>query len=234
MSGDKLIINWNEDDPEDILPLVNQTIVESRKHGHAFYYAFKANKQYSDWNKFLYTLKHYDPNELKKITDRIASRFIAKFNNFDCILYPKSSSELNEIMIESLHEIDPYVPAYPVSKMDPSDITFDWDAFNAKFKGDEEQHNKTAKSIERMMDRIHSSDKFSLQKQVIPRLRKFIRGFLSIGDFEVALDDIVNSQTILILDDIVTSGATTLELINMLDDIGYEGDIVVYSIVYNR
>ena len=231
----KLSFNWKEDEPEDVLPLVDQRIIQSRKHGHVYYYAFKANKGHDDWNAFLSAFKHSDDSySLKKLTDQLANKFIAKFNYFDCILYPKSSSSLNEMMIESLHKIDDSIPAYPISKADCSKIQFDWKSFENKFNGDDESYNKSVKSLEKMMQRINKSDKFSMQKQVLPRYRKFVRNFLEIGDLEYALDDIVNSETILVLDDIVTSGSTTNEIINMLDDIGYEGDVVIFSIIYNK
>lgn len=235
LDSGKIIYDFDNDEPEDVLPLVNQQTVQSKKHGHVFYYSFKANKGHPDWSKFLDTLKHSeDSTELRKLADQVCNRLFAKFNYFDCILYPKSASKLNDLIIGAIHNIDPYMPAYAVSKSDPKDIEFDWDAFNAKFNGDKEKYEKLCKRIDYMMDRIHRSDRFSMQKQVYPMFRRYVSGFLSIEDLDNALDDIIASETILILDDIVTSGRTTFEMINMLESIGYEGDIVVYSLIYNK
>ena len=234
LDGDSVIFNWNEDEPEDILPLVNQKIIQSTRKGHAFYYAFKANKTYDDWNKFLYSFKHSSNKaELKKLTDMLAKRLMDKFNRFDCILYPKSSSELNELMVKSIRDIDPYIIAYPVSKVSPSEVKFDWDLFDEKFKGTEEQYAKLKKSIERMMDRVHKSSTFSFQKQIPGMFRKYIYGFLDLGHF-VDLNNLSDSDTILILDDILSTGSTISEIDRMLDDVGFEGDTVFYSIVYNK
>lgn len=235
MNDGQIIYDWDRDEPEDILPLATQKVSKSTKKGHLFYYAFKANKGHDDWKEFLDTFKHSnDVEALKELTDHIANRLMMEFNSFECILYPKSSSILNELMIESLHMIDEFIPAYPVSKLSPKDVSFNWDLFEESFHGTSESHEKMVKRINSMLDRIHKSDTFSLQKQVYPMLRKYITGFLDIGDFEVALDDIINSQTILILDDIVTSGQTTSEIIRMLEDIGFEGDTVIFSLIYNK
>lgn len=235
LEDNQLVFNWKEDDPEDILPLVNQKVVKRTKNGHQFFYAFKANKGHDDWNEFISAFKHSsDIESLKKLTDQLASKLISQFNYFDCILYPKSSSDLNELMIESIQEISPFIEAYPVSKATPKDIQFDWELFNKNFNGTDEKYEQYVKKINYMMNKIHESDRFSMQHQVFGPLRKYIKGFLNVEDLDEALDDIVNSRAILVLDDIVTSGSTMMEIVNMLDDIGFEGDVVLFTILNNK
>lgn len=233
--GENITYNWNEDDPEDILPLVNQKTVQTRKQGHAYFYSFRANKTDPKWKSFLATFKHSgDEASLKKLASQVANRLFATYNEFDCIIYPKSSSKLNQYLIDAIHEIDPYMPAYSISKVKPSDIQVDWDMFNERFKGDPETVEKNRKKLEQTLDRIHRSDNFSLHKQVPPIFRKFFKGFLDVEDLGDGLDDIIAAQTILVLDDIVTSGRTSFEIIQALEDLGVEADIVIYSLIYNK
>lgn len=235
LDGDNINYDFNEDEPEDILPLVAQKTVKSRKHGHVFYYSFKANKGHPDWSVFLDKFKHSsDIVSLEKLADQICNSLFATFNRFDCMLYLKSASKLNEIIVDAIHDIDPYMPAYAISKTSTSKITFDWDRFNKNFHGDDAKYDYTVKRINSMMSRIHKSDRFSMQKLVYPPFRKYVNNFLDIEDLDEALDDIIASDTILLLDDIITTGSTMLEMIKMLDDIGYEGDIVIYSLIYNK
>lgn len=232
LDSDNILYDWDEDEPEDILPLEGNEVGQRRRNGHTFYYAFRANKSHPDWKRFLPIFKHSQVTpDLERLIDITCRRLIIKYNMFDCILYPESTSILNELMIKSFRKIDTYMPAYAIKKLPPTKVEVNWDKFNKEYTGNKEV---AAKRLKAMIERIHKSNRFSMQHQVHGPYRKFITGFLDIEDLDAALDDILMSQTILVLDDVYTTGSTLLEIINMLKSIGYEGDIVTYSLIDNK
>lgn len=232
---DKLKWDWNDDEPDDVLPLEGISVGQRTRNGHTFYYIFRANKKHPDWDRFLPTFKHSEITpDMQRLADVACRRLIAKFNNMDCVLYPKSSSPINQLLIDAFEEYSPWLPCYPIGKVSPKNITFDWDTFNKRYKGTEEDRQKLTKKLQYMMDKIHKGEKFSMQHQVHSWYRKYVHDFLEMNDLEDALDDILESQTILVLDDIYTTGSTMTEIINMLRSIGYEGDIVVFSLIDNK
>ena len=232
----RLEFDFNEDEPEDIIPLINHKITKSTCYGNVFYYTFKPNKNtLPEWNRFLLALKHSDDTEaVQHFAEIIVPALMQETGSIDCIIYPLSSSILNKTIISVFEQLSPQIITLEVHKKPASEIQFNWEKFYSKFHGDSNYKLRITNYIENIMNAIHKGTNFSLTKQVPFRFRQYFTDFLYFPDEEIAINSVLSSKNILVLDDVLTTGTTCIEILHMLNSIGYNGDVSIYSVINNR
>ena len=82
------------------------------------------------------------------------------------------------------------------------------------------------------MPKIHSLDYFSIAQNVKPKYRQYITNYLIAGSgYEKDLMYLVQSNKILLVDDVNTTGATLSEIIRIIRNINVEAEIYVFTLL---
>jgi len=228
-------VDFKSDTSDDIFHLVNTKTKHSTFNHFTYYYGYKvenSKKKNKEYHALLNYLKEHSEDEVvKQLIDKSVSSFYEQVSDIDCIICMESHSNINSYITTTLS--DNYkCSVVPVNKNDPSLIKFNWDKFNKSFTKDAHYYNKMVNYINNLMKIINSSSNFSLTKQVLPRYRKYIENFLTILDTDLAF--ILSCKNILIVDDIISTGSTVSEILNVLNNIGYVNNVYIFSLVNNR
>ena len=112
-------------------------------------------------------------------------------------------------------------------------VQFDWNRFDKEFNGDNHQKTQIYTYIENeLMPKIHSLDYFSIAQNVKPKYRQYITNYLTAGSgYEKDLMYLVQSNKILLVDDVNTTGATLSEIIRIIRNINVEAEIYVFTLL---
>ena len=231
--NNNFIFDYVTDKDTDIIKLTNIEIKPSKFHHSVYYYGYKANCKTDIYHNFIKYLKMSDiTGDIKQFVDIAIDDLINKVTDIDYVIYPQSHCRLNDYMAKRICDnFNCY--KWCVSKNTPNKVQFDWEKFYSKFKGNDEYKNKITNYISNFMNVINKSNSFNFTKQVPPKYRQYITNFLIIDDTEY-INYILNSKNILIVDDILSTGATINEIITMLNNVGYKGNIIVFSLINNR
>lgn len=162
--------------------------------------------------------------------------------NFDTFVTPGSRSNLNA---EIIRLIGNFIPKHKFNQITlvknaPANVEFDWKKWNAAVDAREQKGhslfvNDAAKqhairSIEKLMDKIHNSDYFSIAETVKKnKYKTFIQNYLICPD-EVS-SDIRNAKGIMLIDDVSTTGATLFEALKAIRILNQTAPVVIFTLV---
>lgn len=163
-------------------------------------------------------------NQLKTFLDQcaIAAEPVLSKIKPDVIIYPKSSSSLTAEFAKKIHDKHPsaqlvsdafYKKILNAEDVEPLINTKhpDWEKFAANNPADVE---KLKKSLSKMI-RDHDG-KLELKKMYKPYM-KFIKNFVEMRDALEVLEAVLE-KNVLVIDDVLSTGATMLEMIRQLVD----------------
>lgn len=239
-------INFNEDDVDDIIKLKTPQIYQSEFKGNIYYFGYKFEDSVPsrDRSRFIQWIKGLADNKPTNYQYReIISKPLSILNkqiglqNIDLFVYPQSNrSELVQKMIMECGDIlqrDTESISMRLLKNTPSNIQFDWKAFDRDFEGDAHAREQIYSYVENdLLPKIHGLDYFSLAKSVKPKYRRYIKDFLIIGDsFKVS--SLASAKNILIVDDVNTSGATLSEILKIIGNVNNEANIFIFTLLGN-
>lgn len=240
--NNQVIFNFSSDQPDDIIPLKLQ------KYNSKFvsmnniptYFAYRVNSalkgdiqkdnRVSSIRDAIKNVNIDQTDYIKLITKAFINfdTNVDKLSTYDLIVLPQSSSPLLVQVVEALGRkygaaIEVIDNAFVKNKI--TDITVDPQVIE---KIRTTHGDKTADSIEkRYMKLIQSAEvngEFKMKK--IPTARGFRRGIINFLHINDNRKDAILKQVyggkILIIDDIITSGTTMVEMKRLLDDLGAE------------
>ena len=233
--------------PTDILHLFHRKVYQTAFKGSVYYFGYEFNKDTSskERTKFIHYIKGLGDTKPSKheLTQFIENPLVAlnsKFNldNIDCFVYPISErSNLVQTIVDTINGYasrDAHKASYTLVKSAPTDIEFDWEAFDADFEQDSNQYKQIKKYIEEtMLPAIKNLDYFSIAKNVKPKYRKYIKNILNMSEEDILKFSRLKGSKILIVDDINTSGSTLNEILRVLRKINNECEIFIFTLIGN-
>ena len=156
--------------------------------------------------------------------------------SFDAIVYPES--ERSPLVASILKVVFNYMSnnAIKVStgliKKLPHDVFFDMEAIKAICGDDVNRYNQISKYLnDTVLPKIRKLDYFSIAHEVPTKYRRYARNFLKLPDSELNIAHIMNSNKILIIDDVSTSGATLFEMLRTIRTINHSAEIYIFTLV---
>lgn len=243
---------WEFDDRrneiDDIVDLVEPQLYQSTLNNYTYWFGYKFNDAISSKvrSEFIADLKGYGDHPL---TDYQIRRFIERplgelnkvvnLYSLDCIVYPVSSRSTLVGQIKNClfgyTSRKTFKKSFEFVKSAPTDITFDWDLFEATYGGldDPSTYRNMKKYVqETLLPAIHGLDYFSIAQSVKSKYRPYIQNFLNFKNAD-QLEEYSKLQgdNILVVDDINTTGSTLKEILRILNEINNSCNIFVYLLL---
>ena len=246
--GEQYHFNYDSNSVNDILELVSPQMYQSNIHNYLYWFGYKFNPQVSSKTRsqFIKDLKgigehNLNPEQVRKLIEAPLGELHRMVNlyHLDVLVYPTSGrSPLVNQMIEVISEWTShgtFRKSFEFVKNCPKEVTFDWDMFESRYGGleDKSQYFNMKNYVEnKLLPAIHEQDYFSIAQSVKSKYRPFIQNFLSFKDGQ-ALEEFSKLQTgsILVVDDINTTGSTVNEILRILNTINENCHIFVYTLI---
>lgn len=235
----------NENSPDDIIDFKYPQIYQSKFGKYTYWFGYKFNDTVSskDRSKFLHAIKGLSEDQISDndIVDFI-DRPIFELDNYintysiSAVIYPVSGR--SKLVSKIISEVGRFTShnakrlSFEFVKNIPSKVEFDWEQFESDTSNDLNKYNQMKKYVtEELLPAIHSLDYFSLAENVKPKYRKYIKNYLSLSESDVAKLASLKGETILIIDDINTSGATLDELVRNIRLLNNTCKIFIYTLI---
>lgn len=234
--------------PEDIIEISKPQLYVSYINNHVYWFGYEfkntvSSKQRSD---FIHYIKGLDD---KKISDLELTQFIELplkeldkrkgMYNIDCFVYPTSGrSQLVSKMISVIGDYtsrDMKKVSFELVKKIPKEISFDWGMLELDTGNDINKYNQMRKyAEEHIIPTIKELDYFSLAKNVKPKYRRYIQNYLDfLNQDDLRKFSLLEGATVLVVDDINTSGATLKEILRILNRVNRNCDIYLFTLIGN-
>lgn len=245
--------HWDTESLMSVVDLRAPTLVRGTFKGRAYWfgYEFKPDARPSDRRAFLEDIKGLGQNiipegYLRKFINAPLAFLNEKINlaTIDFFVYPVSGrSPLVNKMVEQIdewtsHEIEGV--SLELVKQPPSEVGFDWEKFDRRyaFKSDhgfDSRYHQMRCYIRRvLLPSIRAGEYFSLSKAVKTKYRPYIMNFLGFNKEQVTqyekLRD-AHGASVLVVDDVNTSGATLNEILRMLGKLNPSLEVYVFTLV---
>ena len=245
IDSDKFYIDYTYNYPEDLIDIVTPQIY-LRLDNNAVYefgYKFKDSASSSERARFIHAVKQIgdsalSDDELHQFISRPLAE-LAKFADIyhiDCMVYPLSQrSPLVTKIVQCINDMtsrDTRKCSFEFVKQAPTDLDFDFDSFESEY-GDSLGYSQMLRYVKQdLMPKLRSLDYFSIARDVKPKYRKFITGFL---DFQSTEDlekySKLQGANILVVDDINTTGSTLNEILRILGKVNTDCNIFVFTLI---
>lgn len=242
-----IVYNTAADSENDIMHTVTPDIYESRFFDNTYYFGYTFRPEASGKNRtaVIHWLKGIGEQQIEQ---KALTEFIAKpvsellkridFNEISCIICPRSGrSNLVKAIMQCLGKMLPHgIPrnSYEVVKTLPSEIQFDFESFEDDFQNsDKNAYNQMYDYVvNTLIPNIKKLDYFSIAANVKPKYRQYIMNYLKIEseEAEKAIRSI-SSGSVLIVDDINTSGATLHEIIRIVRSLNPSCNIYIFTLI---
>lgn len=225
------MLDWNSDEPEDLVKLEGTCIHITKFNKYIRCYGYKLNKtplNKNSRNKFLSYIKAESTPMRLELINKCIEDFYSKCNikDFDYVIKTPSKSSLNDDIINELSKFDNF-QLIDASKKPVEHLELDMDEINSKFKKDYKEG--FIKYLQSIIDANKKSGKFSIST-FKPQYRNFIKPMITFGEVDIEND---SSTNLLIVDDIFTSGSTINMVLKLLNDIDFQGNVVVLTLFQN-
>lgn len=243
--GSGFAIDYNYNAPDDIIYITEPQLYSSEHNNNTYYfgYRFTDDSSSTDRTEFIHSVKQIGDNplsdgELEKFIKRPLKYLNAavNLNDIDCIIYPVSNrSPLVSKMIRCVNDMTPHGinrGSYELVKQAPTELGFDFDAFESDHYGEQGYDNMIKHINETLMPKLHSLDYFSIARNVKAKYRPYITGFLDFKDLaELEKFSKLQGSNVLVIDDINTTGSTLNEILRILNSINRNCNIYVYTLI---
>lgn len=127
------------------------------------------------------------------------------------------------------------IKSFELVKNIPANVNFDWELFDEHYDGEvgDTRYQQISKYVNNdLLPKIHSLDYFSIAENVKYKYRNYIMNFLTVPEeTQDAFKALTNSDKVLIIDDINTSGATLREMIRVVKTLAPETTIYIFTLI---
>ena len=224
-------LDWDVDKPDDLIKLNSCCVHLTKYRRNMRRYGYKVNKipeNKQDRNQFLSYLKQHDGDERVEMISRCIQDFYDKcpIKHFDYVIKVPSKSSINSDIISELYKYDKF-NLININKKPVEELELDIDKIKTKINKD--YINEFIQYLQKIVDYNKRIGNFSIST-FKPQFRTFIKPMLEIDrNIEIVNDE---SSTLLIVDDIFTTGNTMNMLLDLLQD--FEGTIVILTLLQNN
>lgn len=242
-----------KDGEHDIVKLANNGLQKSKLYNNCFYYKYyfekdvpsKIRGEFINYIKFHQGANDKDVNQF--VIDAVDSLDTTiDLTDFKTILYPQSRSDINNKIISYIRMFGfpDFVP-FELVKLPNKELSFDLegykrDVLDQTYERDrrvfprytEKQKQDEINKINSLVDNLRGKENFSIGKDVNVKYRKYFKNFYKFkNNNEKETFRKLKVSKILIVDDVVTSGATVAYLINTIQKINPKAEIVIFTII---
>ncbi len=232
------MFDFDNDESGDIVKLSKQHINKTRMYGNTRYFGYKVERdveesirrQFLSWIK---TKDGYSTPGVEEMIDRCVEEFVENNqSNYDYIISVASSSALTSILANKLSEAfdAPVVSTY---KLSVDDLKLDKDLATSELMRQGRSDNYISLLLDniqrRYIDPQKKSGTFSMRR-VASRFRKWIAPMFRFDDAK----DVINSNSVLIVDENITTGSSVNQVISLLKSSKFSGTIDVFTLLSNR
>lgn len=232
------MFDFDNDESGDIVKLSKQHINKTRMHGNTRYFGYKVERDVEDsirrqFLSWIKTKDGYSTPGVEEMIDRCVEEFVENNqSNYDYIISVASSSALTSILANKLSEAFD-APVVSTSKLSVDDLKLDRDLATSELMRQGKSDNYISLLLDniqrRYIDPQKKSGTFSMRR-VAPRFRKWIAPMFRFDDAE----NIVNSNSILVVDENITTGTSVNQVISLLKSSGFSGTIDIFTLLSNR
>lgn len=245
LKDNNYVFDYTYNYPDDLIDIVEPQLYQSIHDNDIYHfgYKFNDNASSSDRTAFIHAIKQIGDNplsdsQLEQFIKRPLKYLDEKVNlyDIDCMVYPLSNrSPLVSKMIRCINDMtshDMHSGSFELLKQAPTNIGFDFDAFERDHGADSGYKSMLNHIEETLIPKLQSLDYFSIARDVKSKYRPYITGFLDFKDQETA-DRFAKLQgvNILVVDDINTTGSTLHEILRKLGKINHNCNIYVYTLI---
>lgn len=228
-----VVFDWQHDTADDIIQLQGKCIHKSKFNNTIRYYGYKAK---SGKSKNKSTILQYiktntqDENTLN-LVEKCVNDFVEEMSStkINYIIPVYSSSMINTIICNKIKEYQSDAVIVSTAKRPAAEASVDEEAIRHAAKGDEKKYEEIKNTVEKLVSRIKSKGVYS-SRSLPAQYKHYI---VSMINFDTT--QIKNSPdcTVLLVDDIITSGETMRMLMSNFKEIQFEGNIIVLNLIYN-
>ncbi|MGI6369959.1 MAG: phosphoribosyltransferase [Ignavibacteria bacterium] len=242
------------DDFEDFLIIHPELKVKKTHGGNEYWFGYEYNinsEKYQEFEKFRKALKS---GKLKINQKDEYNRFLRKpieflakrttLNHIDAVFFPDSESSLFDDIVEKIFDVDirflskynnKTLATFSLFKEQWNDVIFDdiaykdWLMNDSKMRYDEEEAEimrLTALESFKNLVKDNKNTWFEMKKVIPITFKPFVRKFFKFTDEQVNKMNVFGFDTILIIDDILTTGSTTDEITRMLREMNSKYKII--------
>ena len=247
-NGTNYEFNYNDNHPDDIIELVSPQLYQAHIRNYLYWFGYKFNKDVPSKirTNFIKDLKgigshNLTDTQIKNIVEAPLYELHKLINlyHLDVLVYPESGrSNLVNMMIDSINDWtshETFKKSFQFVKNCPTDVSFDWQSFEARYGSLEDKStylNMKSYVENHLLPAIHEQDYFSIAQSVKSKYRPYIQNYLSFKDGDMLQEFAkLQSESILIVDDINTSGSTINEILRILNTINTDCNIFIYTLI---
>ena len=232
--GGEFVFDWENDTDSDIVSFyktfLHTTVFKSRIRVYGYNFK-KYEGSKVDKNAFIDFVKKnpYNNNVVEMVSKMVDDFYTSSYyKHFDYILKLPSSSRLNDLVTETIVEDYDSTKIVNCTKLPSSEIVFDWDKFRRSVERQGNDFYAERKWADETIAKVKASPTVSMKK-LRPSIRRYFSNFIGLGE-----EKIKPNSSVLIVDDVFTSGKTVGEAIDKLIKAGFIGDITILTLFNNR
>lgn len=250
---DSFIFDFAHDSDHDIIKLTNHGLCKSSIYNKCFLFKYQFDDSVESHlrAKFIDYIKFHDDmdegdiatfveNAVNSLDDTINLR------EYNTVVYPQSISEINRKVISYIRLFGyPEFASFELVKEVPKKLEFDYDSYTREVldathrvgdrylpKYTDKQKEEILVKIENMMQALRGKDYFSIGRDMKYKYRKYLRNFYKFENKEVekAFTNLEKPK-VLVIDDVMTSGATLSYIVNTIFRINPEVTITIFTLI---
>ena len=239
---DSFEFDFEHDNKTDIIKLTKSISVYKDLGPCTYFgYEFEQDIDRDVKKKIIDYLKYSDDKDIKQLVVRAVNSLyeVVDLSKFKTIIYPESSSKLNNLIINAIHDVCPVsFNSCKLIKELPKNIEFEYETYKNFLKNNGvplKDIETSCKNVEKMIDNIHELEYFKIGQNTKVKYRGYLKNFFKFPNQEQmnAYKNLQNSH-VLVIDDISTTHATIKYLLQTLRAVNYKCEIVVFCLIGNH
>ena len=252
-SSNSFTFDFTQDSERDIIKLTNYGLYQSNIYNKCFYfkYQFEDDVDSSVRANFIEYIKFHenmDNGDVSTFIEKAVNSLDDTINirEYNTIVYPQSISEINRKAISYIRLFGyPDFLTFELVKEPPSELCFDYISYKREVldathkvgereypKYTEEQKEERIAQIKKMMETLKNSNYFSIGRDMKYKYRKYLKNFYNFGSEEEkdAFNKLAQPK-VMVIDDVMTSGATLNYIINTIYKVNPNATVVVFTLI---
>lgn len=239
---DSFEFDFEHDNKTDIIKLTKSISVYKDLGPCTYFgYEFEQDIDRDVKKKIIDYLKYSDDKDIKQLVVRAVNSLyeVVDLSKFKTIIYPESSSKLNNLIINTIHDVCPVsFNSCKLIKELPKNIEFEYETYKNFLKNNGiplKDIETSCKNVEKMIDNIHDLEYFKIGQNTKVKYRGYLKNFFKFPNQEQmnAYKNLQNSY-VLVIDDISTTHATIKYLLQTLRAVNYKCEIAVFCLIGNH
>ena len=188
---DSFEFDFEHDNKTDIIKLTKSISVYKDLGPCTYFgYEFEQNIDRDVKKKIIDYLKYSDDKDIKQLVVRAVNSLyeVVDLSKFKTIIYPESSSKLNNLIINTIHDVCPVsFNSCKLIKELPKNIEFEYETYKNFLKNNGiplKDIETSCKNVEKMIDNIHELEYFKIGQNTKVKYRGYLKNFFKFPNQE--------------------------------------------------